>query len=151
MSSYAIEMPSQNALFASASRRNEILSLINQIRELFERYFDRSWLAIVIDDLPMDRRTVRDIREFLALSDLFPEHDQQIESGIEGLHRYIWTLKTHLVPNVKELLGVSPFSTKRRQMDTSQYILRRLTAYVLPHNLVQLEAAVDELETRFKG
>lgn len=131
-------------------RRHEIASLIHQIKEVFDLHFDRSWLAIVIDELPMDRRTVREIREFLALSDLVIHEDQRIEAGIDELRRYIWTLRTHLLPQAKELLGVSPFTGNRGAMDKSQFVLRRLTAHALPYNLDRLESLVDSLEILFR-
>ncbi len=145
------EVSTSRPLFATPSRRNEIVSLVHQIRDTFEQHFDRSWLAVVIDDLPIDRRTIREIRGFLALFDLTPESEQRIESGIEELRRYIWTLKRHLLPNVKELLGVSPLSSARLTMDKSLYVLRRLTAHALPYNLARLERLVDALDSRFKA
>lgn len=135
---------------ASTAQYHRIVSLIRQIKEVFELYFDRSWLSIVIDELPLDKRTVREIREFVSLSDLLADDDQVIEAGIDALRRYIWTLENHLLPQVKELLGVSPFSSERRSMDKSQYVLRRLTALALPHNLEKLEALVDALETTLR-
>jgi hypothetical protein len=135
---------------ASTAQYHQIVSLIRQIREVFELYFDRSWLSIVIDELPLDRRTVREIREFVSLSNLLAEDDQVVEAGIDGLRRYIWTVRNHLLPHVKELLGVSPFSPERRNMDKSQYVLRRLTALTLPQNLEKLEQLVDSLETRLR-
>lgn len=137
--------------FAATNRRNEIVSLVHRIRNLFEERFDRSWLAAVIEGLPLDPRTIREIRDFLATMDVFPDNDQKIELGIEALHRYIWTLKTHMLPHAKELLGVSPFSEPRRRMDKSQYVLRRLTADTLPHNLKHLENLVEQLVSRFKA
>jgi hypothetical protein len=145
-STYTTPSSTPNILLAAAARNNEVISLIRRIKEAFELHFDRSWLAIVIDELPMDKRVVREIRNFLPLTDMTPENRQQIESGIDNLRRYIATLKIHLLPNIKELLGVSAFSSSRRGMDKSQYVLRRLTAHALPHNLTRLETLVDTLE-----
>ena len=52
-----------------AAGMNEILSQIRQIREVFEKHFDRSWLGVIIDELPIDSRVIRDIREFLAINE----------------------------------------------------------------------------------
>ena len=145
-STYTTPSATPNILLAAAARNNEVISLIRRIKEAFELHFDRSWLAIVIDELPMDKRVVREIRNFLPLTDMTPEYRQQIESGIDNLRRYIAALKVHLLPNIKELLGVSAFSSSRRGMDKSQYVLRRLTAHALPHNLTRLETLVDALE-----
>ena len=149
-SAQALDITLASAPFAATIRRNEIISLVHQIREIFEERFDRSWLAAVIEALPLDPRTIREIRDFLATMEVFPENDQRIESGIEELHRYVWALNKHLIPHAKELLGVSPFTGARQKMDKSQYVLRRLTADTLPYNLAKLERLLEQLERKFK-
>ena len=149
-SAETVELRQPITQFPSIPSRNEIGSMVKKIRDEFEKNFDRSWLAVVIDELPMDKRTVREIRDFLAVDHMIPENDHRLEVGVEELRRYIWTLEKHLLPNVKELLGVSPFHGARPSMDKSQFILRRLTAHALPYNLEQLGSLVDRLDLRFK-
>jgi hypothetical protein len=150
-SSNTVDVYNPDPILADAGKRNRLLSSIHQIRDQFEKHFDRSWLSVVIDELPLEHRTVREIREFLHIVELSQDDDQRIESGLDELRRYIWTLKKHLLPQVKELLGVSAFSYGRRRMDKSQYVLRRLTAHALPYNLAQFEILVDNLESQFRA
>ena len=82
--------------------------------------------------------------------EVFPDNVQRIESGIDELLRYAWTLRKDLLPHAIELLGVSPFSSAIRTMDKSQYVLRRLTADTLPHNIAKLELLIEQLERAYK-
>ena len=147
----ALDISLASGPFAIATRRNEIVSLAHQIREVFAERFDRAWMSAVIDALPLDSRTVREIREFLASMEVFPDNVQRIESGIDELLRYAWTLRKDLLPHAIELLGVSPFSSAIRTMDKSQYVLRRLTADTLPHNIAKLELLIEQLERAYKA
>lgn len=130
--------------------RNEVMSHILRIKEVFELHFDRSWLAVVIDELPLENRTVREIREFLSITETEAENEARILAGLDALRRYIWTLKRHLLPRVRELLGVSAFCGENRVRDRSQYVIRSLTAFALPYNLAKLESLVDDLDYRYK-
>ena len=47
-------------------RDTEILKLIAELRNVFESHFDRTWFSLIIDGMPIDFRTVRDIREMVS-------------------------------------------------------------------------------------
>ena len=50
------------------TRDVEILKLLAELREIFESHFDRTWFSLIIDGMPIDFRTVRDIRELVSLT-----------------------------------------------------------------------------------
>ena len=45
------------------TRDAEILKLLGELKEVFENHFDRTWFSLIIDGMPIDFHTVRDIRE----------------------------------------------------------------------------------------
>src|SRR5258706_12501772 len=59
-------------------RDTEILKLIGELKNVFENHFDRTWFSLIIDGMPIDFRTVRDIRELVSLTSLYPGEERQI-------------------------------------------------------------------------
>jgi len=133
-------------LKTSSFRERMIEEQISEIREVFEDHFDRTWFSILIDDLPIDAKTVREIRELLSLSRVFPEDVPLIYSGVEELESFIVHVRRYLVPFIKDRLMVSGFFPKNMLKDRTQYILRRLVAYTFPFNLNSLSLLTSTLK-----
>ena len=150
-SSHITDIHAAPTQFTEGSRRSRLSSLISQIRAEFDEHFDRSWLEAIYEELPLENRNIREIRDFLSVADLTINNEQAMTAGIDELRKYIAALRKHLLPNIKELLGVSEFSSARVGMDKSQYVLRRLTAHAFPYNLANLEVLVDALELTAKS
>lgn len=119
-------------------RDAEILKLIGELRSVFENYFDRTWFSVIIDGMPIDLRTVRDIREMVSLTSLYPGEERQIWQAIQELETFHRTVKRFLLPVLKEKLGISWLIPQRRVHDTQQYILRKFVAFTFPYNLDRL-------------
>jgi len=119
-------------------RDAEILKLIGELRSVFENYFDRTWFSVIIDGMPIDLRTVRDIREMVSLTSLYPGEERQIWQAIQELETFHRTVKRFLLPVLKEKLGISWLIPQRRVHDTQQYILRKFVAFTFPYNLDHL-------------
>jgi hypothetical protein len=120
------------------SRDAEILQLIGELRSVFENYFDRTWFSVIIDGMPIDFHTVRDIREMVSLTSLYPGGERQIWQGIQELETFHRTVKRFLLPVLKEKLGISWLIPQRRVHDAQQYILRKFVAFTFPYNLDRL-------------
>jgi hypothetical protein len=119
-------------------RDAEILKLIGELRSVFENHFDRTWFSVIIDGMPIDLRTVRDIREMVSLTSLYPGEERQIWQAIQELETFHRTVKRFLLPVLKEKLGISWLIPQRRVHDTQQYILRKFVAFTFPYNLDRL-------------
>jgi len=129
------------------NRRDEhLLRLIGQVRDIFENHFDRTWFSVVVDGLPIDFRTVREIRGMVGLKTLYPGEEWDIYQGVLELETFVLTVRRQLLPVLKERLGVSWLFPGRRVRDRNQVMLRRLVAITFPHNLERLRLATLRLK-----
>ena len=124
----------------------EILSLIAEVREVFENHFDRTWFSLVLDGMPIDLRTVRDIRSLVSLTEIFPGEERNLYQGVLELEKFCNALKRLLLPVLKERLGISWLKPKWRVRDPQQYILRKFVAFTFPYNLERLRRMTQRLK-----
>jgi hypothetical protein len=128
-------------------RDTEILRLIGELREVFENHFDRTWFSLIIDGMPIDFRTVRDIRELVSLTSLYPGEERQLFQGVQELETFHKTVKRFLLPVLRERLGISWLFPQKRVRDTQQYILRKFVAFTFPYNLERLRRLTQNLKS----
>jgi hypothetical protein len=129
------------------SRRDaDLLRRIGQVRDIFESYFDRTWFSVIIDGLPIDFRTVREIRQMVSLTALYPGEEWQIWQGVLELESFILTVRRQLLPVLRERLGISWLFPGRRVRDRHQILLRKLVAFTFPYNLERLRTATLRLK-----
>ena len=126
-------------------RDAELLAVIREVRDVFESHFDRTWFSLLIDGMPIDFRTVRDIREIVSLTSLYPGEEWQIYQGVLELETFCRTVKRFLLPVLKERLGISWLFPKKRVRDTQQYIIRKFVAFTFPYNLERLRRLTQNL------
>ena len=129
------------------ARDTEILRIIGKLRDVFENNFDRTWFSLIIDGMPIDLRTVRDIRELVSLTSLYPGEEWQIFQGVRELETFHRTVKRFLLPVLKERLGISWLFPQKRVRDAQQYILRKFVAFTFPYNLERLRRLTIELKS----
>ena len=129
------------------TRDSEILKLLGELRDVFENHFDRTWFSLIIDGMPIDFRTVRDIREVVSLTSLYPGEEWQVFQGVLELENFCRTVKRFLLPVLKERLGISWLFPKKRVRDTQQYIIRKFVAFTFPYNLERLGRLTKNLKT----
>ena len=120
------------------TRDTEILKLLGELKDVFENHFDRTWFSLIVDGMPIDFRTVRDIREVVSLTSLYPGEEWQIFQGALELETFCLTVKRFVLPVLKERLGISWLFPKKRIQDTQQYIIRKFVAFTFPYNLERL-------------
>jgi hypothetical protein len=129
------------------NRRDEhLLRLIGQVRDIFENHFDRTWFSVVIDGMPIDFRTVREIREMVSLKTIYPGEEWEIYQGVLELETFVLTVRRQLMPVLRERLGISWLFPGRRVRDRNQALLRRLVAITFPYNLERLRIAAERLK-----
>ena len=141
MSDAALESAS-----ASARADEEILSLLAELRDVFENHFDRTWFSLIIDGVPVDLRTMRDIREIVSLTSLYPGEEWLIYRGVLELETFCHTMRRFLLPVLKERLGISWLLPTRRVRDSRQYIVRKFVAFTFPYNLERLRRLTQRLK-----
>jgi hypothetical protein len=146
----APEIDRQNRLEEELERQNRrdahLLDLIGQVRDIFENQFDRTWFSVVVDGLPIDFRTVREIRQMVGLKALYPGEEWEIYQAVLELETFIVTVRRQLLPVLRERLGISWLFPGRRVRDRNQILLRKLVAITFPHNLERLRAATVRLK-----
>jgi hypothetical protein len=128
-------------------RDTEILRVIGELKEVFENHFDRTWFSLIIDGMPIDFRTVRDIRELVSLTSLYPGEERQLFQGVQELETFHKTVKRFLLPVLRERLGISWLFPQKRVRDTQQYILRKFVAFTFPYNLERLRRLTQKLKS----
>jgi hypothetical protein len=129
------------------ARDSELLKLIGELRDVFENNFDRTWFSLIIDGMPIDFRTVRDIRELVSLTSIYPGEEWQIFQGVQELETFHRTVKRFLLPVLKERLGISWLLPQKRVRDAQQYILRKFVAFTFPYNLERLRRLTQKLKS----
>jgi hypothetical protein len=129
------------------ARDSEILKIIGELKEVFENHFDRTWFSLIIDGMPIDFHTVRDIREMVSLTTLYPGEEKQLLQGVAELETFYKTVKRFLLPVLRERLGISWLFPQKRVRDTQQYILRKFVAFTFPYNLERLRRLTQKLKT----
>ncbi len=130
-----------------SQRDTEILRVIGELKEVFENHFDRTWFSLIIDGMPIDFRTVRDIRELVSLTSLYPGEEWQLFQGVQELETFHRTVKRFLLPVLKERLGISWLFPQKRVRDAQQYILRKFVAFTFPYNLERLRRLTQKLKS----
>jgi hypothetical protein len=128
-------------------RDTEILRIIGELREVFENHFDRTWFSLIIDGMPIDFHTVRDIRELVSLTSLYPGEERQLFQGVQELETFHKTVKRFVLPVLRERLGISWLFPQKRVRDTQQYILRKFVAFTFPYNLERLRRLTQSLKS----
>ena len=130
----------------SASQDSEILRIIAEVRDVFENNFDRTWFALLIDGMPIDARTIREIRALVSLRSIFPGEEWEIRQGVEDLEKFIGHVKRFLLPVLKERLGISWLAPGMRARDGTQLIIRKFVAFTFPYNLERLRVLTEKLK-----
>lgn len=119
---------------------------LEALREHFNEHFDRGWLAMIIDDLPLDVSLLRQIRQLLSLTVVYPEDLPEILYGVERLQQFVLELRRHLLPVLRDRLGVSGLSLARpRRGDDRLY--RQFLCMTFPYNLTRLEELARNLHS----
>ncbi len=143
MPQYTLEVVTQEY-----ARDTEILGIIGELRDVFENNFDRTWFSLIIDGMPIDFRTVREIRELVSLTAVYPGEEWQLYQGVEELETFYRTVKRFLLPVLRERLGISWLFPHKRIRDPRQIILRKLVAFTFPYNLERLRRLTETLKAR---
>lgn len=133
-------------LTLDARSTEQVQIRLEALREHFDRYFDRGWLAIVIDDLPLDSSLLRRIRELVSLGTVYLEDLPDVAYGIGQLRLFITELRRHLLPVIRDRLGVSGFAAPRSGRSTDERVHRELLCMTFPHNLDRLDELTGSLE-----
>ncbi len=120
---------------------------LEALRIHFDEHFDRGWLAMTIDDLPIDSSLVRRIREVLSLTVRYEDDLPEVRYGVEQLRTLLTELRRHLAPVLRDRLGVSGFALPSgRSRDATSRVQRQLLCVAFPHNLSRLEELTDRLD-----
>jgi hypothetical protein len=130
------------------ARDAELLGIIKELRDVFENSFDRTWFSLIIDGMPIDFRTVREIRELVSLTALYPGEERQLFQGVQELETFHRTVKRFLLPVLRDRLGISWLFPQKRIKDPVQIILRKFVAITFPHNLERLRRLTEALKSR---
>lgn len=123
----------------------EILSTIEALRVHFDVYFDRGWLAMIIDDLPIDFTTLREVRQLVSVNEVYPEDLPTIRYGARQLQQFALDLRRHLLPVLRERLGISRLLARPPRLSENERTYRRLLCATFPNNLSYLEELSDRL------
>lgn len=124
----------------------EILALLSELKDVFENHFDRTWFSLIIDGIPVDLRTMRDIRDMVSLTSLYPGEEWVVYQGVLELETFCQTVKRFLLPVLKERLGISWLFPSNRVRDARQYLVRKFVAFTFPYNLERMRRLALKLK-----
>lgn len=130
----------------TSAQDNEILRIIGEVRDVFENNFDRTWFALLIDGMPIDTRTIREIRTLVSLRAIYPGEEWEVWQGVEDLEEFIGHVKCFLLPVLKERLGISWLAPGKRARDKTQLIISKFVAFTFPYNLERLRVLTEKLK-----
>ena len=135
------EAPSQTTW-----KEEAVLRVVSQLRGAFTSCFDNTVSAVIINELPTDFKTLRYIRNMIAVRYVNNQTRSVIEAGLFELERLLKTVNTYFLPRAKELMHVSYLKPSQLVAGRDVYVLRRLALTVLPSNLERLEDLAKELK-----
>lgn len=124
----------------------EILHMITEVKEVFENHFDRTWFSLLLDDMPIESRTLREIRHLVSLRTMYPGDEWEIWQRVRDLEEFISHVKRFLLPALKEKLGISTLQPGLRVRDDTQLIIRKFIAFTFPYNLERLSVLTTKLK-----
>ncbi len=138
-------MNREMATIATEVRRLERTEVfLDALREHFDRHFDRGWLAMLVDELPIDSSLVPQIRELFGLRSVYLSDIYEIRFGIERLTTFAFELRRHLEPVLRDRLRISGFTRSSRDDEIGR-IHRQFVASAFPANLDRLEELTESL------
>ncbi len=124
----------------------DLLPLLRDIKEQYYNHFDQSWFHMLLENCPVSSQLVRDIKIFLDSGRDDLSRKSNVIYGISNLETFVRAVETHLMPHIKELLGVSGLAPTRSYGHRDEFVHRRLLAEVLPYNLTMLKVMVNDLK-----
>jgi hypothetical protein len=140
------EAAALNPVTSGYAVEEEILGLLGELKEVFENHFDRTWFSLIIDGIPVDLRTMRDIRDVVSLTSFYPGEEWVVYQGVLELETFCQTVKRFLLPVLKERLGISWLFPDNRVRDARQYLVRKFVAFTFPYNLERLRRLALKLK-----
>jgi hypothetical protein len=117
----------------------------NRILELFESHFDRPWLTKILDDMPIQPDTIKQVRQFLHREESADDNLSDLRAGVEILQSFVSFLEHQLLPVLRDRLGLSGLDPNYRIRDRDTRVLEGMVAYTFPHNLDRLKALCRQL------
>lgn len=123
----------------------EIREALDELRNNFYDNFDRAWFYLVIDDLPIDLKNIKEIKEIFVEA-AFLDNLQNLFRMILKLEYFIHHVRKFLLPIIKEKLRISHLHPNRLVKDKNMYVTHSFIAYVLPFNLDRLNQLTIKLK-----
>lgn len=133
-----------SGVVTQAVRLERVEVFMDAIREHFDRHFDRGWLAMIIDELPIEASLVQQIRELLGLRSVYQADIHEVRYGVQRLMIFAAELRRHLLPVLRDRLQISGFTRSFRNDDAGR-IHRQFVAIAFPANLQRLEELTASL------
>jgi hypothetical protein len=127
-------------------RDTEILAALRDVREAFESNFDRTWFSAILEGLPIEHGTLREIRDSVSLRTLYPGDEKELYAGTLELESFIAHARRFLLPVIRERLGISYLFPHKMVRDRRQLVFRCFVAYTFPYNLDQLQECTQRLK-----
>ena len=133
---------------AEFSGNFEILRLIGELRDVFENNFDRTWFSLILDGIPVDLRTVRNIRDLVSLTTIYPGRGVADMAGDPGIGSLPCHGEAVSPPRPQGEARDSWLLPQKRVRDPHQYILRKFVAFTFPYNLERLRRLTLKLKAK---
>jgi hypothetical protein len=131
---------------SSERHRSAFSEVQGRILDLFESQFDRPWLAKILDDMPIEPDTIKQVRQFLHKAPTPYDDLSDLRAEVEVLRSFLSFLEHQLLPVLRERLGLSGFDPHYRLRDRDTRVLEGMVAYTFPHNLKRMKAMCRQLE-----
>ena len=124
---------------------SESISLLEGVRELFDTYFDKSYLSGVIEELAIDRTRVHTLYYNLHNLQYFRVDKMFLTEIIDLLEYYSNTLKFQLQPVLRDQLGISGFN-RNSKPGSYEYVMKSFIVHAFPSNLETLDEYIKDLQ-----
>ncbi|RPJ03830.1 MAG: hypothetical protein EHM28_14555 [Spirochaetaceae bacterium] len=126
--------------------RKELDPIIARMREIFDKNFDRAWFFSVLESVPLQMKSIREIREFLR-SEKHQQYDTaELEEKAQEIEAFLRVIREYLLPELRERLGISYLDPQNLVDDKDELLTRKFIAYTLPHNLKEFLKLNEEFK-----
>jgi hypothetical protein len=120
-------------------------NVLTEIREIYNEFFNKSYLSGIIEELPVDRSKMHSLYHLLNTPFFSREDIKPLLDAVVYLDYFIAVMSSYLLPELKDQLKISGFySTDKRGSD--EFILKSFICYTFPSNLEKLKTLTTELK-----
>jgi hypothetical protein len=129
---------------SSQENSTHLKPVIDEILMLLTTYFNQNWFLILVEDIPVNIQSIKEIHHYLSLGHTLDI--EKIKEIVTVLDHLINTIKRYILPVIREKLRISYLIPHTMIKDKNLLVIHRLIACVFPYNFERLSMLTARLK-----